>query len=94
MSEPTPQTFTFKCKPCVKIIESRLYFLVFNLIFLLFLFLYFLFLEQLGLGLEVISHNINYETWENGVEGSKTNDISVYIEENTTTKKLISISPT
>jgi len=91
MSEPTPQTFTFKCKPCVKIIESGLFF---NLIFLLFLYLYFIFLEQLGLGLEVISHNINYETWENEVEGSRTNDISVYIEENTTAKKLISISPT
>ena len=91
MFEPTPQTFTFKCKPYVKIIESGLFF---NLIFLLFLFLYFIFLEQLGLGLEVISHNINYETWENGVEGSRTNDISVYIEENTTAKKLISISPT
>ena len=94
MSEPTPQTFTFKCKPYVKIIESGLYFLVFNLIFLLFLSLYFLFLEQLGLGLEVISHNIDYETWENGIEGSRTNDISVYIEENTTAKKLVSISPT
>jgi len=92
MSEPTPQTFTFKCKPCVKIIESGLYFLVFNLIFLLFF--YFLFLEQLGLGLEVISHNIDYETWENGVEGSRTNDVSVYIKENTTAKKLVSISPT
>ena len=69
--------------------------MVFNLIFLLFLFLfYFLFLEQLGLGLEVISHNIDYETWENGVEGSRTNDISVYIEENTTAKKLVSISST
>ena len=62
---------------CVKIIESRLHFLVFNFIFLFFLFsfFYFLFLEQLGLGLEVIGHNIDYETWENGVEGSRTNDV-------------------
>jgi len=31
----------------------------------------FLFLEQLGLGSEVIGH----ETWEDEVEGSRTNDI-------------------
>ena len=50
---------------------------MFNLIFLFFLFLffYFLFLEQLGLGLEVIGHNIDHETWENGVEDSRTNDV-------------------
>ena len=41
----------------------------------------------------MISHNIDYETWENGVEGSRTNDVSVYIEKNTTAKKLVSISP-
>jgi len=39
------------------------------------LLLIFLFLEQLGLGSEVIGHNIGYETWENEVEGSRTNDI-------------------
>ncbi len=62
---------------CVKIIESRLHFSVFNLIFLFFFFLFFnfQFLEQLGLGLEVISHNIDHETWENGVEDSRTNDV-------------------
>ena len=42
----------------VKIVESGLYFLVFNFNFLFFSFFYFLFLEQLGLGLEVISHNL------------------------------------
>ena len=42
----------------------------------------------------MISHNIDYETWKNGVEDSRTNDVSVYIEENTTAKKLIFISPT
>jgi len=50
-------------------------FLIFFLFLFLFLFFYFLFLEQLGLGLEVIGHNIDHETWENGVEGSRTNDI-------------------
>jgi len=51
------------------------------------LLLIFLFLEQLGLGSEVICHtvtsvtiwwcgyNIGHETWENEVEGSRTNDI-------------------
>ena len=64
----------------VKIVESGLHFSVFNLIFLFFLFsfFYFLFLEQLGLGLEVIGHNIDHETWENGVEGSRTNDVIQY----------------
>ena len=62
---------------CVKIMESGLHFSVFNLIFLFFLFsfFHFLFLEQLGLELEVIVHNIDHETWENGVEGSRTNDV-------------------
>jgi len=48
---------------------------------------HFLFLEQLGLGSEVIGHtvtsvtiwwygyNIGHETWENEVEGSRTNNI-------------------
>jgi len=46
--------------PFIKIIKRRLYFLVFN--FLFFLFLYFLFLEQLGLGLEGISHTVTSVT--------------------------------
>ena len=48
----------------VKIVESGLHFLVFNLIFIFFLFsfFYFLFLEQLGLGLEVSSHTITSVT--------------------------------
>ena len=40
----------------IKIVESRLHFSVFNLIF------YFLFLEQLELGLEVISHTVTSVT--------------------------------
>ena len=46
-------------------------------LFILFFLLIFIFpfLEQLELGLEVIGHNIGYETWENKVEGSRTNDI-------------------
>ena len=76
----------------VKIIESKLHFSVFNLIFFFFLFsfFYFLFLEQLVLGLEVIGHtvtsvtiwwyghNIDHKTWENGVEGSRTNNVIQY----------------
>jgi len=62
-----------------------------DLVFLYFIFhFHFLFLEQLGLGLEVIghtvtsvtiqwcSHNIGHETWENEVEGFRTNDIIQY----------------
>ena len=57
--------------------------------FILFYF-HFLFLEQLGLGLEVIGHtvtsvttwwcghNIDHETWKDGVEGSRTNDVIQY----------------
>ena len=62
---------------CVKIVESGLHFSVFILIFLFFLFSFFnfLFLEQLGLGLEMIGHNIDHETWENKVEDSRTNDV-------------------
>ena len=48
--------------------------IVFFLLFL-FLFFYFLFLEQLGLGLEVIGHNIDHKTWEKEVEDFRTNDI-------------------
>ena len=61
----------------IKIVESGLHFLVFNFNFnfLLFSFFIFSFLEQLGLGLEVIGHNIDHETWENGVEGPRTNNI-------------------
>ena len=36
------------------------------------LFFIFLFLEYLGLGLEVISHNIDHGTWEKKVEDSRT----------------------
>jgi len=50
----------------VKIVESGLYFLVFKFYFFFsfyfhFSTFYFLFLEQLGLGLEVIGHNIDHE---------------------------------
>ena len=63
-----------------------LYF-IFYFYFILILFLIFLFLEQLGLGLEVIchivtlvtiwwcGHNIGHKTWENEVEGFRTNDV-------------------
>jgi len=67
----------------VKTTRSGLHLFYFSLD-LLFIFL---FLEQLGLGSEVISHtvtsvtiwwcghNIGHETWENKVEGSRTNDV-------------------
>jgi len=71
---------------CVKIARSRLHLFYFSLD-LLFIFL---FLEQLELGSEVIGHtvtsvtiwwhghNIGYKTWENKVEGSRTNDVIQY----------------
>jgi len=72
------------------VLSSQMVNLVFLYFYFLFLFSFhfiFLFLEQLGLGLEVISHtvtsviiwwcghNIGHETWENEVEGSRINDI-------------------
>ena len=67
--------------------SQTLVFLYFIFHFLFIYSLIFLFLEQLGLGLEVISHtvtsvtiwwcghNIGYKTWENKVEGLRTNDV-------------------
>jgi len=46
----------------VKITRSGLCFLLFSLSFSFDLFFIFLFLEHLGLGLEVISHNIDHRT--------------------------------
>jgi len=48
---------------------------IFYFYFSLDLLFIFLFLEQLGLGSEVIGYNIGHKTWENKVEGSRTNDI-------------------
>ena len=72
-------------KSDVKIAENGLHFY-----FYFYILFYFIFLEQLGLGLEVIghtvtsvttwwySHNIDHETWKNGVEVSRTNDVIQY----------------
>jgi len=69
----------------LKDLSILFYFIHFHFHFVLFS--YFLFLEQLGSGLEVIGynvtsvtiwwcgHNIGHKTWENEVEGSRTNDI-------------------
>ena len=60
------------------------FYFIFYFYFIFVLFLIFLFLEQLGLGLEVICHivtsvtichNIGHKTWENEVEGFRTNDV-------------------
>ena len=61
MSEPTPQTFTFKCKPCLTSDYNTLIFI--------------------GVSTTASSNSV-------------VAVISVYIEENTTAKKLVSISPT
>ena len=61
MFEPTPKTFTFKCKPCLTSDYNTLIFI--------------------GVSTTASSNSV-------------VAVISVYIEENTTAKKLVSISPT
>ena len=58
----------------VKITRNRLCFLLFSFLFSFSfdLFFIFQFLEHLGLGLEVIGHNIDHRTWEKEVEDSRT----------------------
>ena len=85
ISTTEAELFAIQCVSSLQMVDLVFFYFTFHFYFHSILFFYFLFLEQLGL--EVIGHTVtsvtiwwhshktDYETWENLVEGSRTNDI-------------------